>query len=151
MNDVYLDKANPHVWKALNSVALHVRRATDAAGVPRSVVELMDVRASQVNGCAYCLDVHVRQALKAGVTAQRLAVLSAWRDTSLFSALERAALLIVEAVTNLPDEEERSAEIARARDLLTDAQYSALTWAAIAINAFNRVSILSRHPVQPRH
>ena len=148
--DIYLDKSDPVTWKALNAVARKVRAATEAAGLPSAVIELMNIRASQINGCAFCLDVHTRQALKAGETAQRLAVLPAWRDASLFSELERAALGVVETVTTLPDAEERSTEIARARMLLSDAQYSALTWASIAINAFNRVSILSRHPVRVR-
>ncbi|WP_127125106.1 carboxymuconolactone decarboxylase family protein [Georgenia sp. SYP-B2076] len=149
-DDLHLDKADPAIWKALNAVALKVRAATDAAGLPRTLVELVNVRASQINGCAYCLDQHVRQALEAGETPQRLAVLAAWRDTSLFSEQEKAALTVAETVTTLPGEEARTAELARARRVLTDEQYSALTWAAIAINAYNRVSILSRHTVRPR-
>ena len=149
-DDIHLDRSDPAVWKALNAVALKVRAATDTAGLPRTLVELMNVRASQLNGCAYCLDMHSRQAVDAGETPQRLAVLPAWRETSLFSEVERAALAVAEAVTTLPGEGERSAEVARAREVLTDAQYSALTWAAITINAFNRVSILSRHPVRAR-
>lgn len=70
-----------------------------------------------LNGCAYCLDVHVRDALRGGEPAQRLAVLSAWRDTDVFTDLERAALTLAEAVT---------------------------------MNAFNRVSIISGHPVRPQ-
>jgi len=77
-------------------------------------------------------------------------VLAAWRETTLFSDVEMAALAIAETATVLPHEEERLAELAGARNLLTDAQYSALTWAAISMNAFNRVSIISRHPVTPR-
>ncbi|MCK6212284.1 carboxymuconolactone decarboxylase family protein [Georgenia sp. EYE_87] len=149
-DDLHLDKSDPAVWKSLNAFVLKVRAATDATGLPRTLVELMNVRASQLNGCAYCLDLHTRQAMEAGETAQRLAVLSAWRDTSLFSDVEAAALRVTEAVTSLPDEETRTDELARARASLTDEQYSALAWAAIAINAYNRVSIVSRHPVRAR-
>lgn len=148
-DDLHLDKSDPAAWKALNAVALKVRAATEAAGLPRALVELTNVRASQLNGCAFCLDMHVRQALEAGETQQRLAVLAAWRDTSLFTDLERAALTVTETITALPREAVRAAELARARRVLTDEQYSALAWAAIAINAYNRVSIVSGHPVRP--
>lgn len=149
-DDLQLDKSDPAAWKALNAFVLKVRAATDAAGLPRTLVELMNVRASQLNGCAYCLDMHTRLALEAGETSQRLAVLPAWRDTALFSETEIAALRVAEAVTSLPEEETRTTEIARAREVLSDEQFSALAWAAIAINAYNRVSIVSRHPVRPR-
>lgn len=143
--DIYLDKSDPAVWKSLNAVALKVRAATDAAGLPRSAVELLNVRASQLNGCAYCLDLHSRLALEEGVTPQQLALLPVWRESALFDGVERAALAIGEATTAADGPETR-----RAADGITDAQYSALVWAAIAINAFNRVSIISNHPVRPR-
>jgi AhpD family alkylhydroperoxidase len=149
-DDLYLDKSDPAAWKALNAFVLKVRAATDATGLPRTLVELMNVRASQLNSCAFCLDMHTRQAIEAGETPQRLAVLSAWRDTALFSDVEMAALRVAEAVTSLPDEETRTSEVARAREVLTDEQFSALAWAAIAINAYNRVSVVSGHPVKLR-
>ena len=62
----YLDKSDPASWKALNGLALKVREATEAAGLPRSLVELLNVRISQINSCAYCLDMHSRLALEAG-------------------------------------------------------------------------------------
>jgi len=146
----FLDKSDPDSWRALNGLAGTVADAAEAAGIPRAVLELVNVRISQLNGCAYCLDLHVRYALEAGVTAQQLAVLTAWREAPVYTELERAALAIGEATTVLPDEEDRIAELAAARSVLTDEQYSALQWAAVAMNAFNRVSVLSRHPVRPR-
>lgn len=146
----YLDKAEPGSWRALNGLARKVAAAAEEAGLSRALVELLNLRVSQLNGCAYCLDLHTRYAEEAGVAPQKLAVLTAWRETELFTELERSALAIGEAVTQLPDEETRLAELAVARAELTDEQYSALQWAAIAINAFNRVSVLSRHRVRPR-
>ncbi|WP_077488784.1 carboxymuconolactone decarboxylase family protein [Sinomonas mesophila] len=143
----YLDKANPPIWKALNSLALAVRKATDDAGLPRDVVELASVRISQINGCAYCLDMHGRLAVEAGVPERKLHVLPAWRETGIFTVLERAALDIAEAVTLLPDDEVRIEALARARAELGDERFSALSWAAISMNAFNRLSIVSRHKV----
>ena len=146
----YLDKSDPKAWKALNGLALQVKRCAEAAGLSEALVELVSVRISQLNGCAYCLDLHTRLAREAGQTEQRLAVLPAWREANVFSDIEQAALVVAEAATILPDEETRLADLDGARNLLTDAQYSALQWIAITMNAFNRVSILSRHPVQPR-
>ncbi|WP_415855321.1 carboxymuconolactone decarboxylase family protein [Sinomonas sp. G460-2] len=143
----YLDKADPGSWKALNSLATAVREATEAAGLPRDVVELANVRISQINGCAYCLDLHVRAAEEAGTAAVKLRVLPAWRETSIFSETEEAALTIAEAVTLLPDDDERVASLESARFALGDEAYSALCWAAATMNTFNRVSIVSRHRV----
>ncbi|GAA2203369.1 carboxymuconolactone decarboxylase family protein [Sinomonas flava] len=145
----YLDKSDPAVWKSLNAVALAARKAADDAGLPRAVVELASVRISQINGCAFCLDLHGRLAVEAGVPERKLHVLPAWREAGLFTVLERAALDIAEAVTLLPDDEERIAVLARAKAELGEARYSALCWSAVTMNAFNRVSIVSRHKVMP--
>lgn len=146
----YLDKADPGSWRALNAFSRKVGTSAEEAGLSRALVELLNIRVSQLNGCAFCLDLHTGYAVEAGVSAQKLAVLPAWRETQLFDDLERAALAIGEAVALLPDEETRLAELAVARAELTDEQYSALQWTAVAINAFNRVSVLSRHRVRPR-
>lgn len=146
----YLDKSDVQSWKALNGLALKVQAATTAAGLSRRLVELVNVRVSQINGCAFCLDLHFHRAVEAGETTQRLSVLNDWRDTDLFSDLEAAALTVAEAVTELPSEAVRTRELAAAREVLTDEQYSAVSWAVIAMNAFNRVSIVSRHKIVPR-
>jgi AhpD family alkylhydroperoxidase len=146
----FLDKSDPGSWRALNGLALKVHASTEAAGIPRSVIELLNVRVSQINGCAFCLDMHSQYALDAGVGSQQLAVLPVWRETALFTDLEQAALAIGEAAALLPDGDERQVELQKARSVLTDDQYSALQWAGVAINAFNRVSILSQHPVRAR-
>ncbi len=145
----FLDKSDLGSWKALNGLSLKVKEAAEAAGLGTGLIELLNVRISQINGCAFCLDMHSRMALEAGETAQRLAVLSTWRETALFDDLESAALSVAEAATELPDSETRIAELAASRLVLEDAQFSAIQWAAIAMNAFNRVSILSQHPVRP--
>lgn len=90
----------------------------------------------------------VRAALRAGETPQRLAVLPAWRDTELFTARERAALALAEATTRPADAAAQSAAYAQARGVLSDDEVSAVIWVAISINAFNRVSVLSKHPVR---
>ncbi|MFI7480854.1 carboxymuconolactone decarboxylase family protein [Kocuria sp. M1R5S2] len=146
----FLDKSDPGSWRALNKLSRRVASAAQEAGISRAVVELLNVRVSQLNGCAYCLELHTRYAVDAGVGPQKLSVLPVWRETALFSELERAALAIGEATTSLPEETTRVRELTDAREHLDDAQYSALQWAAVTINAFNRISILSRHPIRPR-
>lgn len=146
----YLDKSDTGSWKALNAFSLKVKEAGTAAGLEHKLIELINVRISQINGCAFCLDMHSRMAMEAGETSQRLAVLGSWRETTLFNDLEAAALSVAEATTTLPESETRIAELAASRLVLNDAQFSAIQWASIAMSAFNRVSILSQHPVRPR-
>jgi len=147
---LYLDKQHPAVWRALNGLALKAKEAAEAAGLNRIMIELINVRVSQLNGCAYCLNMHVADALAAGETTQRIAVLPAWRDTEVFTPKERAALALSEAVTELPAAHELERELAAARTQLSDDEYSAVNWLAVNMNAFNRVSIVSKHPVRPQ-
>lgn len=146
----FLDRSDPDVWKALNGLALKVTAATEAAGLERQTIELMNVRVSQINGCSFCLDLHTRMAIEAGATAQRLAQLPAWSESTLFDVVECAVLHIAEVTTRLPDPDERRAALASAHDTLGDEAFTAVEWAAVTMNAFNRVSILSEHPVTPR-
>jgi AhpD family alkylhydroperoxidase len=146
---IHIDKQSPEAYQALVGVATAVARTAHNAGLPRALVELVNVRVSQINGCPSCLEVHNRRAVTAGVTDKQLATLSVWRDTELFDEHQQAALRLAEITTTLPDHDTAEREYARARKVFTDDQLSAVIWVATAINAFNRVSILSRHPVKP--
>ena len=145
---IFLDKQHPVVWRALNGLGLKVREAAEEAGIERKTIELLYVRISQINGCAYCLDMHVGDAVKAGESPQRLAVLPAWRETDLFTEKERAALALAESITELPDCRTREHEEANALEHLSAEEFSVVSWLAITIIAFNRVSITSHHPVR---
>ncbi|MFI8263757.1 MULTISPECIES: carboxymuconolactone decarboxylase family protein [unclassified Streptomyces] len=145
---IYVDKQSPAAYRALVKTADAVRTTATEAGLDRMLVELVNLRVSQLNGCAVCLDVHTRAALRAGETTRRLGVLAAWRDTELFTARERAALALAEATTHPADALAQERAYARAREVLDDDEISAVIWVAITINAFNRVSILSKHPVR---
>ncbi|MGW4982447.1 carboxymuconolactone decarboxylase family protein [Streptomyces mirabilis] len=145
---IFIDKQSPKAYHALVQTSEAVHATAADAGLDRTVVELINLRVSQINGCAYCLNVHTRAALRAGETAQRLGVLAAWRDTELFTPAERAALALAEATTEPTDAAAQETAWAGARDVLTDDQISAVIWVAITINAFNRVSIMSKHPVR---
>ncbi|WP_432538034.1 carboxymuconolactone decarboxylase family protein [Kineococcus arenarius] len=130
----HLDEADLSSSTALSGLTTAVRSAADGAGVPRAVLELLNVR----------------QAQAAGVSAQQLAELPAWRESTLFSDLERAALGIGELVTAMSAREDLLARLQQAREAFTDERYSALQRAAVTMNACNRISILSQHPVRAR-
>ncbi|RKN12032.1 carboxymuconolactone decarboxylase family protein [Streptomyces radicis] len=145
---IFVDKQSPEPYRALLRTSEAVGAAAADAGLERALVELIDLRVSQINGCPYCLDLHTRAALRVGETTQRLGVLAAWRHTDLFTPRERAALALAEATTHPADDALQEAAYAAARRVLTDDEISAAIWVAITINAFNRVSIMSRHPVR---
>ncbi|MFF3937447.1 carboxymuconolactone decarboxylase family protein [Streptomyces phaeofaciens] len=145
---IFIDKQSPKAYHALVQTSEAVRATAADAGLERTLVELVNLRVSQLNGCAFCLDVHTKAALRAGETTRRLGVLAAWRDTDLFTPLERAALALAEATTTPSDTAAQETAYAAAREAaLTDDQISAVIWVAVTINAFNRVSVLSGHPV----
>lgn len=146
----FLDRSDPDVWKALNGLALKVSAAAEAAGLERQTIELLNVRISQINGCSFCLDLHTRMAMEAGATTQRLAQLPAWSESTLFDVVECAVLDVAEVTTRLPDPQERRAALASAHATLGDEAFTAVEWAAVTMNAYNRVSILSEHPVTAR-
>jgi len=147
---VWIDKQTPEAFHALGAVTLAVQHAATTAGLDRALIELVNVRVSQLNGCPFCLNLHSRAAITAGATQQQLDVLSGWRRTELFTPLEQAALTLAELATKLPDEQTLDREYAVARQQLSDDQVSVVIWAATTIGAFNRVSIMSRHPVRAR-
>ncbi|MFF7389431.1 carboxymuconolactone decarboxylase family protein [Streptomyces scabiei] len=145
---IFVDKQSPQAFQAMVKASEAVSATATEAGVDRTTVELINLRVSQLNGCAFCLDLHTRRALRAGESAQRLAVLTAWRDTGLFTPSERAALALAEATTDVTDSAAQEAAYETARRVLTEDQISAVIWVAITIGAFNRVSVMSRHPVE---
>lgn len=145
---VYIDKQSPKAYHSLVATSEAVRAVAEEAGLGRILVELVNLRVSQINGCAFCLDVHTRAALRAGETSRRLGVLAAWRDTEVFTEQERAALALAEATTHPADAALQESSYALARRTLSDDEIAAVIWVAVTINAFNRVSILSKHPVR---
>jgi AhpD family alkylhydroperoxidase len=146
----FLDRAVPEAWRAAQDLATTVRDAASARGLSVPESELVKVRVSQLNGCAYCLDLHSREARRAGVAQQKLDLLPAWREVARFDERERAVLAVAEAATTLPVTDEADADLLGARSALGEDGFVAAAWVAATINAFNRISILSRHPVRLR-
>src|SRR5689334_2462299 len=135
-------------YKAMIALEGEVVRAAREAGLEKPLLELVKIRASQLNGCAFCLDMHTRDAIKAGETPRRLFVLNAWRETELFTPQERAALEVTEAVTQLSTTRDLPDDVYdRATTVFTEQQYQSLIWAVVAINAWNRLAVPSHAPL----
>ncbi|MFF5843494.1 carboxymuconolactone decarboxylase family protein [Streptomyces massasporeus] len=141
---VALKEITPDVSAAMGSLhAAAVSVAQDAKLEPE-LLELVRIRASQINGCAFCLDLHTRDARGQGETEQRLHTLAAWRETPFFTERERAALALTEAVTLVHDGRVPDAVYAEAAEVFDENQIAALIWAATVINAYNRIAISTR-------
>lgn len=141
---VALKKATPQVSAAMASLHAAAVSAAQDAKVEPEILELVRTRASQINGCAFCLDMHTKDARAHGESEQRLYALNAWRETPFFSERERAALALTEAVTLVHDGQVPDAVYAEAAEVFDEAQLAALIWAATVINAYNRIAIATR-------
>jgi AhpD family alkylhydroperoxidase len=144
---VSIDKQHPAAYKALIALSTEVETGAAAAGLDPLLVELLKIRTSQINGCAFCLRMHTRAALKKGENPDRIAVLPAWEETGYFSETDRAALRLTETITHVSDGHVSDEDYNAAAAALTTDQISAVAWLATVTNAFNRVAITSRYPV----
>jgi AhpD family alkylhydroperoxidase len=139
--------AAPAVTAAMSALDGANAKAARAAGLEPELLELVKLRASQINGCSYCLNMHSGDARKLGVTEQRLYLLEAWRETTLYSDRERAALALTEAVTRIEDGGVPDEVYRQAAEVFDEAQLALVVWSATLINAWNRVSIASRYVI----
>jgi len=133
-------KSLPKVMQALYPMAKYV----NGSGLDHRLLELVKMRTSQLNGCAYCLDMHSKDARAAGETEQRLYLLDAWRETSLYSERERAALEWTEALTLIGEGHVPDAVYASAREHFSEEELVNLALAVVTINGWNRFSIAFR-------
>ncbi len=123
---------------------LGIEKALRASGLEPSLLELVKMRASQLNGCAYCLDMHSKDARAAGETEQRLYALPAWRETPFYTPRERAALAWTETVTNIQQGHASDQEYEAVRKEFDEAELVKLTFAITQINTWNRIAIAFR-------
>jgi AhpD family alkylhydroperoxidase len=131
---------------AVVTAMLGVQRAVNESGLEHSLIELVKVRASQINGCAFCIDMHWRDAKKAGETDERLYLLSAWEESPGYTDRERAALRWTEALTRLSAGHVSDETFAEARAHFTEAELVQLTLAIVVINGWNRFSVGFKMP-----
>jgi AhpD family alkylhydroperoxidase len=123
--------------KLLRGLEAYLHRSS----IERPLLELVKLRASQINECAYCLDMHSKDARAAGETEQRIYCLSAWRECPFYTDRERAALEWTEAVTLIADGHVPDEVFERVRPVFTDQELVDLNFAVVAINAWNRIAI----------
>ncbi|CAL9623453.1 hypothetical protein SUDANB6_05916 [Streptomyces sp. enrichment culture] len=139
-----LSELTPKVYSAMGRLHATAEEAALQAGLEHSLLELVKIRASQINGCAYCIDMHTLDARAAGETEQRLYALNAWEETPFFSARERAALALTEAVTLVHDGHVDDDVYQAALKEFSETEVAQLIWAITVINAYNRIAISTR-------
>lgn len=133
-------KVAPGVYDAMDALDQYVQRC----GLERSLILLTQLRASQINGCAYCIDMHWKDLRAIGESEQRLCSLDAWRECPYYTARERAALSWTESVTLVANGHVADAIYEDARSAFDEKELANLTLAVAAINAWNRLSISAR-------
>jgi len=136
-----------YINSGLGRAMLNLSKEVETSGLERKLLELVKIRASQINGCAYCIDMHTKDARAAGETEQRIYALSAWRETPFFTDRERAALEWTEAVTRIGDTHVPDEAYDQVRQHFDEQELVALTFAVVVINAWNRLAVPFRVPV----
>ena len=135
-----------YIKTGLGQAMLALQHQVETSGLEHSLMELVKIRTSQINGCAYCLDMHTKDARALGETEQRIYALNAWRETPFFTDRERTALAWIEAVTLLADTHVPDEVYEQARSHFSEKEIFDLTIVASTINAWNRIAVASRTP-----
>lgn len=146
---VILGKSAPKLYQTIVKLDQEVDEHITASGLAGGFAHLLRLRASQLNGCAYCVRLHTRDALSSGESTDRISVLPAWRETSYFTEKEQAALALVEAITLVAEGQVPDPVYEAAAKVLSEQEISAVEWLGVVINAWNRIAIPSRTPVRP--
>lgn len=138
--------AAPDAFKAVLALDSYVR---DGSGLDHRLIHLVKLRASQINGCAYCVDMHVKEARRDGLSEQWINLISVWQESPVFDARERAVLAWTEALTNIARSRAPDEDFAPLRDFFSEAEIARLSVAIGTINLWNRLAVgfRSQHPV----
>lgn len=131
---------NPEAYQAM----LKLDQYASSTSINPTIKELIKIRASQINGCAFCIDMHTKDARKLGETEQRIYALNAWHETNFFTAEERAALALTEAITLCADTHVPDDVYQQAKEVFSDKEISELIILIATINAWNRIGIATR-------
>ncbi|AXF03836.1 MULTISPECIES: carboxymuconolactone decarboxylase family protein [Paraburkholderia] len=144
-NRIDYAKASPEGYKAFGGVYVTLQNS----GLSKELVDLVYLRVSQINGCAFCIDMHTRDLVKRGVTVNKLALVSVWREAGeAFSDRERVALAWAEAVTRVAETRVPDTDYEAAAAEFSDKELADLTYAIGLMNAFNRLGVAFRTPPQ---
>ena len=140
---IKLSEVSPEAYEAMIGLESYIAKS----GLDKKLYELIKTRASQLNGCAYCINMHTRDAMKLGETPQRLFLLDAWRETELYSERERAVLALIEEMTLIAGRHVSDDVYNEAAKHLTDKELAAVIMSVVAINGWNRISITAQSPL----
>jgi AhpD family alkylhydroperoxidase len=141
---VNIQVAEPQAFKAMYALEGYLQ----TSGITTTHLNLIKTRASQINGCAFCIDMHTKEALKNGETTQRLFLLNAWRETSLFTEEEKAILALTEEVTLIHQHGVSEAVYQQASVLFDEHRIAQFIMAIATINAWNRISISTHKEIE---
>jgi len=147
---VHLSRSARPAYQALSAVSKVAGDLAADAGIDDRLKELVQIHTSQLNGCAYCVRLHVDRAIAAGVGADVVAQLPVWQESGVFSERERAGLELAESYVFIHEEGVSDDVYNRVGAVLSETEYVALSWILVSINAFNRVAIAGRYDVLPR-
>ena len=147
-NRVNLGKTVPELYKAVAGLDRIASEYAASSGIAVGFALLLRLRASQLNQCAFCVRLHTRDALASGESSDRISVLPAWRETEYFNEKERAALALCEKVTLIAEGQVPDSVYAQAAAVLSNEEIAAVEWLGVVINAWNRIAIASRYPVE---
>ncbi|MFF0829380.1 carboxymuconolactone decarboxylase family protein [Brevibacillus sp. NPDC003359] len=129
--------ANPEAYQTM----LKLENFVNESGLDKKLIELIKIRASQINGCAFCMDMHTQDARKLGETEQRIYLISLWRESAVYTEAERAVLALTEAVTVITANGVSEELYQQVREHFDENQYVALIMAINTINSWNRIAI----------
>lgn len=146
---VNIGKTAPKLYQAVIDLDKLAAEAVALAGLSDGFANLLRLRASQLNQCAYCVRLHTRDALTSGESIDRVSVLPAWRETEYFNDRERSSLELIEAITLISDGQVPDCVYEKAAAHLSKDEITAVEWLSVVINAWNRIAISSRYPVKP--
>lgn len=134
---ISISKTEPHAYEAMSKLEQY----TKSSSLPPLLREIIKIRASQINGCAYCIDMHTRDAIKIGETPRRIFALSAWKESPLFSEEERAALQLTEEVTLISQKGVAEETYNNMLKFFSDNELAQMIMQIIVINSWNRMAI----------
>lgn len=147
---VHLSRSARPAYDALEAFSQTVGALASEAGIDARLKEIALIHTSQLNGCAYCVRVHVDRAVAAGLGADEIAQIATWRESGIFTARERAALELAESYVFIHEDGISDEVYDHVGGILSEPEYVALSWLLVSINAFNRITIAGKYPVPPR-